>query len=35
MKSVNYVLIDLCQRSPEVEHLKDPPTLKGQLAIGH
>ena len=26
MESVNHVLIDLCQRSPEVEHLKAPPT---------
>ena len=25
-KTVNHVLIDFCQRSPEVEHLKDPPT---------
>jgi hypothetical protein len=26
IKTVNHVLIDFCQRSPEVEHLKDAPT---------
>jgi hypothetical protein len=26
IKTVNHVLIHFCQRSPEVEHLKDPPT---------
>ena len=28
MESVNHVLIDLCQRSPEVQHVNDPPTVR-------